>query len=177
MPGASQDDFAGALQEAARDADASFADVPLGPVLPCMRDRHWVALSLFVGDEPAAGARYRVTLSGGRVAEGALDGGGRARVERLAEGGSCTIAFPEVDAEAHGVAPTERPDEGATRPYTPGAPAEVALDASYRFELPGWELIALEDEGRAGDGQALGAGAGDDDDWELIELEQVDAAR
>jgi hypothetical protein len=60
----------------------------------------WIEVEL-VGedDQPIAGERYRLTLSTGRVLEGALDVQGRVRIEGM-KPGTFDLTFPRLDQEA-----------------------------------------------------------------------------
>ena len=142
------EDLQGALVAAEADANQSFDERPIGSgMLPCGRRSHWVEFELLDEGAPAAGLRYELRLPG-RVATGELNGRGRVRVEGIAEEGTCTIVFPELDAEAgeeseEGEAGSEEAPEGSVL-YVPGkTPEPVALDASHRYHLPGWDLVEI----------------------------------
>jgi hypothetical protein len=85
--------------------DQSFGANPVGgSAAPCAagQESHWIEIEL-VGedDKPIAGEAYRITLpDGATVLAGTLDDNGRARVDGLAQAGSCKITFPALDQEA-----------------------------------------------------------------------------
>ena len=62
---------------------------------------HWIQIEL-VGedDEPIGGVRYQIELPGGKVRRGVLNDEGRARVDRIKNGGTCKVTFPDLDEEA-----------------------------------------------------------------------------
>ena len=60
----------------------------------------WIYIELVdEAGQPVPGKRYRVTSPDGRIAEGRLDGNGRARIEGV-EPGKCKIDFPGLDKDA-----------------------------------------------------------------------------
>jgi hypothetical protein len=62
----------------------------------------WIAIQLEWDTDPprpAAGARYRLTLTDGTVREGRLDAAGLARVDGI-DPGLCTVVFPDLDGES-----------------------------------------------------------------------------
>ena len=60
----------------------------------------WIEISLVdEEDQPVPGEAYRITLSDGSEAEGALDGDGKARLEGIPRG-ACQITFPDLDRRA-----------------------------------------------------------------------------
>ena len=62
--------------------------------------KSWIEIEL-VGEDGKGipGEKYRITLPDGTVAEGTLDGEGRARVDGF-EKGTCRVCFPDIDKEA-----------------------------------------------------------------------------
>lgn len=60
----------------------------------------WIEIELIdESDTPVAGEQYEVTLPGGTVASGMLNGEGWARVAGFAPG-QCKVCFPKLDKEA-----------------------------------------------------------------------------
>jgi hypothetical protein len=62
----------------------------------------WIAVQLEWDTDPprpAAGVRYRITLTDGTVREGRLDAAGLARFDGL-DPGICTVVFPDLDGES-----------------------------------------------------------------------------
>ena len=73
-----------------------------GAVKSCpMEKRHWIEIAM-VGEDARGIAylEYEVVLPNGELVRGYLDQDGFARLERLADGGECTVRFPELDQEA-----------------------------------------------------------------------------
>ncbi len=142
------EDLQAALVAAESDADASFSDRAVGAgVLPCGAAAHWVEFELLDGGEPAAGVRYELRLPG-RVARGELNSRGKVRVEGIAQAGTCTITFPDLDAEAaeegeSAEGPREESGERGTLYVAGETPAPVPLDASHCYRLPTWDLVVL----------------------------------
>jgi hypothetical protein len=69
---------------------------------PLKKKAHWIEIVL-VGEDskPIPGVAYRVTLPDGEtVVEGALDAGGKARIDGLAAAGECIVTFPGLDENA-----------------------------------------------------------------------------
>jgi len=64
------------------------------------KKKSWIEIELVDEEnEPVPGEAYRITLPDDTVAEGTLDGKGRARVEGF-EQGTCKVCFPDLDEEA-----------------------------------------------------------------------------
>jgi type VI secretion system secreted protein VgrG len=63
--------------------------------------KHWIEIELLdEAGKPVPGEPYKVTLpDGSTVADGTLDGKGRARVDNI-DPGSCKVTFPNLDKEA-----------------------------------------------------------------------------
>jgi hypothetical protein len=180
------EDLHGALVAAEADANRSFDERPVGSgMLPCGRRSHWVEFELLDEGEPAAGLRYELRLPG-RVVTGELNGRGRVRVEGIAEEGTCTIVFPQLDAEAgdeseEGATESEEAPEGSVL-YVPGkTPEPVALDASHRYHLPGWDLVEIAANAPAAPATpapgALAPGPAEqeeldeeEDDWDVVSI-------
>lgn len=174
------EDLQAALVAAEVDADAAFGDRPVGSgALPCGLTLHWVAFELRDEGEPAAGVRYELRLPG-RVVTGALNERGRVRVGDIAEAGTCTIVFPELDADAEGAGEAAAPVavEGSIA-YVPGkVPEPVALDAAHRYHLPEWDLVELDlaaPDAAPGDAAVLerpvtGEQAEEEDDWDVVSI-------
>lgn len=60
----------------------------------------WIEVELLDDDgKPVVGERYRITLPDNSVAEGSLDGEGKARVQGF-QPGSCKVTFPDLDKDA-----------------------------------------------------------------------------
>jgi hypothetical protein len=179
------EDLHGALVAAEADANQSFDERPVGSgMLPCGRRSHWVEFELLDEGEPAAGLRYELRLPG-RVVTGELNGRGRVRVDGIAEEGTCTIVFPQLDAEAvdeseAGEAESEEAAEGSVL-YVPGkTPEPVALDASHRYHLPGWDLVEITASAPAAAAPASSGLAPsraeqeeldeEEDDWDVVSI-------
>jgi len=77
-----------------------YGSVQVKPYKPSSEKKNWVEIEL-VGEDgsPVAGERYRIELPDGSVAEGSLDGNGRARIDGI-DPGTCTITFPNLDKDA-----------------------------------------------------------------------------
>jgi len=175
------EDLQAALVAAESDADASFSDRAVGSgVLPCVEAAHWVEFELLDGGEPAAGVRYELRLPG-RVAQGKLNSRGKVRVEGIPQAGTCTITFPDLDAEAaeggeSEEGPSEEAGERGTLYVAGETPAPVPLDASYCYRLPTWDLVALSvaSPTSAPDGGAARElteeEAEEQDDWDVTDI-------
>lgn len=71
------------------------------PVLAAPSETTWIEIQLVDEEgDPVPGAAYELTLPDGTVQAGKLNFRGRARVDDIEEPGSCTVTFPELDAEA-----------------------------------------------------------------------------
>lgn len=164
------EDLEAALVAAETDADEHFDQRPVGSgVLPCGLATHWVEFELLADGAPAAGVRYELRLPG-RVAQGTLNSRGKVRVEGITQAGTCTITFPELDADAEeggseseseetptdtandagseGESTESESESESAEPrgtlYVPGeSPAPVPLDASHCYRLATWDLVAL----------------------------------
>ena len=82
-------------------ADEEARDPRTGaPLAPAEAVDTFVEIQM-IGEDgaPLAGARYRLVLTDGTVAEGRLDGEGVARVAGIPEG-KCTVSFPDLDSDA-----------------------------------------------------------------------------
>jgi type VI secretion system secreted protein VgrG len=82
------------------EADKAEAGEKPKPHQPDPAKTSFVEIELVDEDgKPVPGERYRITLPDGRVAEGSLDGKGKARVEGI-DPGSCKVTFPRLDKDA-----------------------------------------------------------------------------
>jgi len=189
------EDLQGALVAAEADANQSFDERPVGSgMLPCGRRSHWVEFEVLDEGAPAAGLRYELRLPG-RVVTGELNGRGRVRVDGIAEEGTCTIVFPDLDAEAGEESePAETESEEQEQEseeteseetsedsvlYVPGkTPQPVALDASHRYHLPEWDLVEITASAPAAPASSgLGPTAAEqqereeeEDDWDVVSI-------
>ncbi len=84
-----------------KTSSSSVSPVPHHPPppspIPPEKEKTWIEIKL--EDEegnPVPGEFYRVTMADQTVAEGTLDGDGRARVEGI-DPGSCKVTFPNLD--------------------------------------------------------------------------------
>ena len=63
-------------------------------------ESHWVAIELKDEDgNPVPGEAYKIKLPDGTIIDGRLDEEGKAKIERLAEGGKCEVTFPKIHKE------------------------------------------------------------------------------
>lgn len=63
-------------------------------------EKSWIEIELLNQEgEPVPGERYEIKLPDGKVAKGALDANGYARVDGF-EPGQCEVTFPELDKDA-----------------------------------------------------------------------------
>jgi hypothetical protein len=84
-----------------------FGNLPVGsPVSSCPFTKkpepaYWIEIEL-VGedDRPIPWEEYLVVLPDGRPAKGYLDEDGFARLQGIAQDGSCTVIFPGLDEKA-----------------------------------------------------------------------------
>ena len=65
--------------------------------------KSWIEIEM-VGedDKPIPGEKYKITLPDDTVAQGTLNEKGFARIEGIAEPGTCKVTFPDIDKEAWG---------------------------------------------------------------------------
>lgn len=65
--------------------------------------KSWIEIEM-VGedDKPIPGEKYKIALPDDTVAQGTLDEKGFARIEGIAEPGTCKVTFPDIDKEAWG---------------------------------------------------------------------------
>jgi hypothetical protein len=88
----------------------SFSNSAVGsPVVPCPlaesspkpKPVHWIEIQLIGEDgSPVPWEEYAITLPDGNKVRGYVDQHGRARVENIAEFGTCVVTFPQLDREA-----------------------------------------------------------------------------
>lgn len=73
---------------------------PPTAVMACPNVRTWIEFRLldFEGN-PIGGKQYRIKLPGGAIQAGVLGRSGSVRLDGI-EPGTCTITFPEIDADA-----------------------------------------------------------------------------
>lgn len=63
-------------------------------------ETHWVGIELKDDDgNPVPKEVYKIKFSDGKVITGRLDEEGKAKVERLPEGGECEVTFPRIHEE------------------------------------------------------------------------------
>lgn len=112
------ENFAAMEQEA---LDGEMSQALSDPILPC--ETPFLELSLLDGDgEPAAFARYRITVADAAPQSGTLDGNGYVRIEGL------NVSADEVMLKVH---ITEDPDDLAAAPV-------------YEIQLVALEAIAAD---------------------------------
>ncbi|MCB2181922.1 MAG: hypothetical protein KQH63_07845 [Desulfobulbaceae bacterium] len=64
------------------------------------QETHWLAIELKDPDGNAVpNETYKVKLPDGKIITGRLDKEGKAKVERLPEGGECEVTFPRIHEE------------------------------------------------------------------------------
>lgn len=65
-----------------------------------LRLRTWIEVQLIgENDQPIGGEAYAITLPGGKVITGTLDGDGLARIDGI-PAGVCQVSFPNLDQDA-----------------------------------------------------------------------------
>jgi hypothetical protein len=88
----------------------TFNDQPVGSAVqscpqaqstPQPKPVHWIEIQLVGLDaRPVSWEEYEITLPTGAKVRGYVDGRGRARVDNIADAGTCQITFPRLDKDA-----------------------------------------------------------------------------